>query len=89
METSIYEVTLEIYFEHTDMDMCPYMAWEERFKDFFATKRAAIRFCQRIFAKQPMNDYVPSVHAQVCRLDVSDRGLTNRKRIYNKFKSIE
>lgn len=86
METNIYEVTLEIYTEQTDMDMCAYWEWEIIFNDLFATKRAAIRVCQSKFSKQPLNDYVKKVHAQVCRLTITDKGATGRKRIYNQFK---
>ena len=87
METNVYEVTLDIYIEDTDMDMCSYWTWETELKDLFATKRAAIRVCQSKFAKQPLNDYVKSVHAQVCRMTVTDKGMTGRKRIYNQFKT--
>ena len=86
MEVKVYEVSLEIYCEHTDMDSCTYWGWATRREDTCATKRAAISVCQSWFAKQPLNRYVPSVHADVCEITITDKGRTGRKRIYNKFK---
>lgn len=87
MEVKVYEVTLEIECEQTDMDSCSYWGWETRYKDAFATKQSAIRVCQSKFEKQPLNDYVQSVHAEVCEITITEKGRNGRKRIYNKFKN--
>lgn len=86
MELKLYRVTLDIESEQTDMDCCPCWGWETEFVDLFPTKGGAIRVCQSKFDKRPTNDYVRSVHAEVCEITVTDKGQTGRKRIYNKFK---
>lgn len=60
--------------------------WRTKYEDVFATKQAAIRVCQSKFAKQSLNSYVRAVHTAVTKLAITDKGVTDVKRIYNKFK---
>ena len=86
MEVKVYEVTLDIECEQTDMDCCPYWGWETRYEDTFSTKKSAIKICQSKFDKQTVNSYVRSVHAEVREMTITETGITSVKRVYNKFK---
>ena len=87
MEVKVYRVYLEIDCIEPG-DYLSIGEWQERFEDTYATKRAAIRVCQSKFAKQPLNDYVIAARAYVRRITITDMGVTEAKRIYNKYKSI-
>ena len=86
MQTKIYEAISERECETNDMDMCPYWAFETYFSDYFATKAGAIAKAQSKFAKQPVNKYVHAVHSAVYEIIITEKGIANRKRIYNLFK---
>lgn len=60
--------------------------WEEAYQDIFPTRREAIRYCQRKFAKTNRNDLVVGVHASVPGLTITSKGVVGGSRIYKQFK---
>ena len=86
MEVIVYRVCLDIDCLEPG-DYLGIGAWRTKFEDTFATKKAAISVCESKFAKQPLNDYVKAVHAEVRRITITDNGMADAKRIYNKFKT--
>ena len=85
MEVTIFEVEFSLCRIEAE-DYLKIGEWGLEYKNMFSTKKSAIRICQSKFAKQPLNSYVTAVHAEVCKIIVSDKGMAGRKRVYNLFK---
>lgn len=88
MEYKVYQVVVSREVEAVDMDCCPIWEDEPIVDDIFASKKEAIRIAQSRFDRQQLNKYVRSVWAAVYSRTITDKGMQNGTRIYNKYKMI-
>lgn len=76
---TIYEVLAKTNVEHPDMDCVMQTNYEEVYDNMFTSRVKAIAKAQSLFAKKEAH------WVGVIKLTVGNRGIEERKRVYNKF----